>query len=44
MKYVYPKFDGICVWHENIYNTSEFPLNANNYIFDSKKSTIIKKN
>ena len=35
---------GKCIWHENIYNKSEFPLNASNYIFDSKKSTIIKKN
>ncbi len=35
---------GKCIWHENIYNKSEFPLNASNYIFDSMKSTIIKIN
>ena len=33
---------GICVWHEDIFNKTEFPLNVQNYIFDSKKSTIVK--
>ena len=36
--------NGMCVWHEDIFNNDEFPLNASNYIFDSKKIRLIKQN
>ena len=36
--------NAICIWHANIFNKNEFPMNANNYVFDSKKNRLIKQN